>query len=158
MSRHLVDVTKKLGYEPYKKDNSWQKDLIAIRVPDLDGDGEPQMVVPGINGIHYHVPRGVDVKVPRLVKENLETRYQHQWAMPGKNPMQGMQYLGKHSRFYVIELSGDKAEKAVEIKPAAPLAADQRVALEQQLIKAAQEDAIAKSEIRSAQVHEDLLK
>ena len=72
--------------------------------------------------------------------------------------MEGMKYIGKHSRFYVIELSGDKADKAVEIRPAAPLAADQRVALENSLLKAAQEDALAKAEIKAAQtqVHDDL--
>lgn len=158
MSRHFVDVTLKAGYAPYRKDNSWQQDLVAIRVPNLDGDGETGVACPAINGIHYNVPRGEDVKVPRLIKENLETRFQHKWAMPGNNAMQGMVYLGKHSRFYVIELSGDRADKAVEVKPAGPIAADQRVALESALIKSATEDAVARSEIKAAQsqVHDDL--
>lgn len=158
MSRHFVDVTRKPGYEAYRKDNSWQKDLVAIRVPDMENDGEPTVAVTGINGVHYNVPRGQDVKVPRLVKELLETRFQHKWAMPGNNPMQGMVYLGKHSRFYVIDLSGEKADLAPVLQPMGPVAADQRVMLEKQLMKSVQDDALAKAEIKAAQsqVHDDL--
>ena len=149
-------VESKPGYQPYKKDNSWQKDLVAIRCPDMPLDGEPAVISVGVNGVHYHIPRSADVKVPRLIKETLETRLQHQWAMPGNNPMQGMVYLGKQPRFYVIDLSGERAAKAAIVHPAKPLAAEQRVALEQAQIQASLEDRAALSEIKEAQIHDAL--
>lgn len=154
MSKYQKDITKKPGYKPYRKDRKWQSDLVAVRVPDMPQDGEPEVAGVGINGTHYNVPRGKDVKVPRLVAENLKTRFQHHWAI---NPRGGsMKYLGQQSRFYVIELTGDKAAAAVEIKPAAPIAADQRVAFAQAALLARQEDAVAAREAASSP-HEDLV-
>jgi len=157
MARKQVDVEQKPGYEPYRKDYSWKKDLVAIRIPILgSGDNEVPVVSAGIDGVHYHIPRGEDVKVPRAIVNMLGTLYQAQWAMPAKSQMQGLVYLGKQPRFYVIELSGDKAARAKEIKPAAPLAAEQRVALENELIKGVAEDREAIAEISRAPVHADL--
>lgn len=151
-------VESKPGWQPYRKDREWMKDLVAIRCPDMPMDGEPAVISVGINGTHYHIPRSEDVKVPRLVAENLGTRLQHQWAIGGKNQLTGLVYLGKQPRFYVIELSGERAANAKEVFPAKPLAAEQRVALENAAIAAAQEDHVAMNEIRQAQVHEALTK
>lgn len=134
------EFKKKPGYAPYKKDNKWQKDLVAIRVPDFPNDGEPAVVNVGIDTVHYEIPRGEDVKVPRLVKENLETRIQRQWAMPSRRPMNGLEFIGFHSRFHVFELSGSRAEAAKEIRPSAPMSASSRAAA---LKPQAVEDALA---------------
>lgn len=155
MSKYQKDITKKPGYQPYRKQTDWQKDLVAIRVPDMPQDGEGPVVCPAIDGVRYIVPRGQDVKVPRLIAENLKTRFQHHWAITPRGG--SMKYLGQQSRFYVIELSGDKAAAAVEIKPAAPIAADQRVAMAQAALAARQEDAVAAREAALAP-HEDLLR
>jgi len=156
MPKQFVDVTKKPGYTPYHKDRKWQRDLMTIRVPYLPNDGEPQVISTGIDGVHYHIPRGQDVRVPKLIVEMLQTRMQHHWAMPAKHPHQGLKYVGKQPRFYIIELEGAKAEKAVEIKPALPLAAEQRVAVEQELMAGIHEDIAAREEIARAPIHADL--
>ncbi len=154
MARHFVDVTKKAGYQPYTNDMRWQKELVAIRIPDMPNDGEAHVVSAGIRGVHYNIPRGVDVLVPKAVVEMLKTRVQHQWAMPAKNVLQGLVYLGKQPRFYIIELP--KGAKGLEVRPAAPIAAEDRVALEAELIKAAQEDDVAREEIKRSPRHVDL--
>lgn len=140
MGRHVTDITKKPGYQPYdKSDRAWMKDLVSIRVMDNDNDGEPKVVSVGINGTHYRIERGVNVKVPRIVADKLEKDlYQHHWAMPGNRPMQGMVYMGKQPRFYVIPLAGEHADQAVEVKPAAPIAAEQRLEFAKQMVAAAQ--------------------
>lgn len=149
-------VESKPGWAPYRKSLEWMKDLVAIRCPDMPMDGEPAVVSVGVNGVHYHIPRSEDVKVPRLVKENLESRKQPQWAIGSRNPLTGLRYMGIQPRFYVIDLTGERAEKAREIYPAKPLAAEQRVQLENALIKAAQEDKLAAAEIQSGRIPDAL--
>lgn len=149
-------IEKKPGWQPYSNDPEWQKDLVAIRCPDMPLDGEPAVISVGLNGVHYSVPRSEDVKIPRLIKENLESRLQHMWTIGGKNQLTGLKYLGKQPRFYVIELSGKRAEEAKVVHPAKPLAAEQRVALEQAQILAAQEDRVAAEEIRNSRVPDAL--
>ena len=153
-----VDISKKPGYEAYdKSDRRWMRDLVSIRIMDNASDGEPAVVCVGINGTHYNIPRGVNVKVPKIVSDKLEKDiFQHHWAMPGRQPLQGLQYMGKQPRFYVIPLAGEPAESAVEVKPAAPIAAEQRLEFGKQMIEAAKEDATAREQIRSAPVHDDL--
>lgn len=149
------EFQSKPGYEPYRKKRDWQKDLVAIRVPDFPGDGEPQTVSVGIDGVHYAVPRGEDVKVPRLVADNLRTRYQRQWSMPSKHQMQGLVFTGVHSRFYVLDLSPEKASKAVEILPAQSPSAVERLEMSKQAMVSNREDALALDAIRSGATLED---
>lgn len=143
MSRTTIDVTKKAGYAPYAPPREWQTELVGIRVPAFDNDGEGPSISVGIQGVHYVVPRGENVRVPRLIAETLRTRLQDQWAMPGANALQGMVYLGRHSRFYVIDLPA--GQQARTLRPQAPLGANERAALENQALTAAQEDALARN-------------
>lgn len=148
------DVTKKPGYEPYRKDHEWKKDLVGIRVIFNQEDGEPPVAPCGLNGEHYYIPRGENVRVPRLIKDVLESRTQHTWDIGGRAQMTGMRYIGKAPRYYVIELNENDTAKAPILGGVSTLAADKRIVLEQQAIIAAQEDAMAMAEMRNNRVVE----
>lgn len=129
----------------------WMRDVVPVRVPMMPGDGEPAVITAGVNGVTYAIPRGVDVLLPRAIVEVLRNAIQHTWAMPAQFPLQGLKYLGKHPRFYVLDLPS--ADGCVPLKPIPPMGSDEIAELQKVQVLAATEAAAAEAELRSATPH-----
>jgi len=111
----------------YDKPEDAYKDLIAVRVMQA-GEQEWPVACVGHNGVFYDVPRGVDVRIPRVVAAILDGSKIDNWAIHHKTG--GLAYIGETPKYPLMVLRDDS--DAVTIKARKPLAANERFMLERQ--------------------------